>query len=106
MGDSQDGPEEHRGWHDSLMSGMHSVTMGSRGRLVIPSEVRKRAGLTEGQPLILIEFEGGVVVLTREQLKDRVRAQLRGESLVDDLLSDRRAAADADLDAGLDRVAE
>lgn len=88
------------------MSGMRSVTMGSRGRLVIPSEVRKRAGMTEDQPLILIELEGGIVVLTREQLKDRVRAQLRGESLVEELLSDRRAAADADLDAGVDRVAE
>ena len=44
------------------MSGTFSVTMGDRGRLVIPAELRERAGLREGSTLVLIETATGVVV--------------------------------------------
>lgn len=69
------------------------VTMGDRGRLVIPAELRERAGLAEGSALLLLEAADGVVLLTREQLKRRVRADLAGDDLVAELLADRRAAA-------------
>ena len=69
------------------------VTMGDRGRLVIPAELRERAGLEEGSSLLLFEAADGVVLLTREQLKRRVRADLAGDDLVAELLADRRAAA-------------
>lgn len=69
------------------------VTMGDRGRLVIPAELRERAGLDEGSALLLLEAADGVVLLTREQLKRRVRADLAGPDLVTQLLADRRAAA-------------
>ncbi len=69
------------------------VTMGDRGRLVIPAELRERAGLDEGSALLLLEAADGVVLLTREQLKRRVRADLAGTDLVAELLADRRAAA-------------
>lgn len=75
------------------MSGTHAVTMGDRGRLVVPAAVRDRAGWAEGQPLLLLETPTGVVLLTREQLKDRVRADLGGEDLVAALLADRRREA-------------
>lgn len=75
------------------MSGTYQVSMGDRGRLVIPAELRARAGLTEGTPLVLLETEGGVVVLSREQLKARVRADLEGLDLIGDLLAERRIAA-------------
>ncbi|HEY7857198.1 MAG TPA: AbrB/MazE/SpoVT family DNA-binding domain-containing protein [Candidatus Nanopelagicales bacterium] len=75
------------------MSGTYSVSMGDRGRLVIPAELRQRAGFDEGAPLTLIETSDGVVLLTREQLKARVAADLSGVDLVADLLSGRRTEA-------------
>ncbi len=78
------------------MDGTYSVTMGDRGRLVVPAEVRERAGLGEGTSLILLETPTGIVLLTREQLRARVRDELAGLDLVADLLADRRAAAAAE----------
>ncbi len=75
------------------MSGTYAVTMGDRGRLVVPSELRDRAGLVAGSPLVLIETDGGVLMLTREQAKARVRADLAGLDLVGELLAERRQAA-------------
>lgn len=71
------------------------VTMGERGRLVVPAELRHRAGLEQGVTLVLVETEGGLVVLTRDRLKELVRAQLAGDSLVDQLLAERRVAVAA-----------
>lgn len=67
--------------------------MGDRGRLVIPAELRARAGLIEGTPLVLLETAGGVVLLSRDQLKTRVRADLDGLDLVGELLAERRSTA-------------
>lgn len=78
------------------MSGTHTVTMGDRGRLVVPVEVRERAGLVEGTPLVLLESPAGIVLLTREQLRDRVREELAGLDLVTELLADRRRASAAE----------
>lgn len=75
------------------MDGTYQVTMGDRGRLVIPAEVRARWGLTEGTSLVLIPTPGGVVLLKREQLKSLVRADLAGLDLVTELLADRRGQA-------------
>lgn len=75
------------------MRGIHPVTMGDRGRVVIPAQVRERAGLTPGTPLILLDTPGGLVLLTRNQLRDRVRSDLAGLDLVNDLIVERRRAA-------------
>lgn len=75
------------------MSGTHTVTMGDRGRLVVPAELRERAGLVEGSTLILLETPAGIVLLTREQLRARVREELAGLDLVTELLADRRRAS-------------
>lgn len=80
-------------WYDYPMSGTHTVTVGDRGRLVVPAEVRDRLGLTEGTVLVLVEAPDGIVLLTREQLRVRVREELRGADLVTSLLEERRAAA-------------
>ncbi|HYN32748.1 MAG TPA: AbrB/MazE/SpoVT family DNA-binding domain-containing protein [Ilumatobacteraceae bacterium] len=76
------------------MSGTYSVVMGDRGRFVVPAQARARAGLAEGTPLVLLDTPGGLVVMTREQLRARVRDELSGLDLVGDLLADRRRAAD------------
>lgn len=82
------------------MSGSHATVMGDRGRLVVPSELRARAGLSPGTPVTLIESPDGIVLLTREQLKRMVRRDLAGVDLVSDLMAERRrAAADEDVAA-------
>jgi AbrB family looped-hinge helix DNA binding protein len=78
------------------MSGTYQVTMGDRGRLVVPAELRQRAGLDEGTSLTLIETPGGLVLLTRSQLRELVRADLAGLDLVGELLAQRRAEATAE----------
>lgn len=84
-------------WYDVVMNGSYVVTMGDRGRLVVPAELRERAGLTEGRQLVMLDTPTGLVLLTREQMKRRVRTDLQGLDLVTELLAERRrdAAADA-----------
>ena len=67
-----------------------------RGRLVIPASLRERAGLAEGTPLVLMETPQGLVLLTRSQLQELVRADLAGLDLVGELLAERRAEAAAE----------
>lgn len=69
--------------------------------MVFPAEVRERAGIAEGTVLIMLETPTGLVLLTREQLRDRVRADLigtdlAGTDLVTELLTERRANAEAE----------
>jgi AbrB family looped-hinge helix DNA binding protein len=79
------------------MSGSYPVVMGDRGRIVVPVELRERAGLREGTPLVIVETPHGLVLLTRAQLRDRVRRELQGLDLVGELLAERRrVAADED----------
>jgi len=67
--------------------------MGDRGRLVIPSEVRRRSSLEPGTVLVLIDSPDGLLLVTREQLSERVRNDLEGHNLVKDLSAERRQAA-------------
>ena len=80
------------------MSKNYRVVMGDQGRLVVPAEVRARHGLTEGSSLTPIDTREGLVLLTREHLHARVKAQLEGHDLVADLIADRRRAAAAEND--------
>ena len=61
--------------------------------MVIPAAARERAGLSPGTPLILLETPEGLVLMTRRQLRSRVREDLAGLDLVAELLADRRRAA-------------
>lgn len=76
------------------MSGTHTVVVGDRGRIVVPAEVRERAGLRKGTPLVLLDTPDGLVLLTREQLLVRVRSEFDGLDLVSELLTDRRRNAE------------
>jgi AbrB family looped-hinge helix DNA binding protein len=78
------------------MSGTYTVVVGNRGRIVVPAELRERAGLGEGTTLVLLETPEGLVLLTREQLAARVRGELAGLDLVGELLAERRAASAAE----------
>lgn len=76
-----------------MMSGTHTVLVGDRGRIVVPADVRERAGLNEGTKLVLLETPRGLVLLTTSQLRERVRDELEGLDLVTDLLAERRREA-------------
>jgi len=75
------------------MGGTYQVVMGDRGRLVIPAELRERLSLELGTPLVLIASDRGVLLATREQLKNLVRAELAGTDLVAELIAERRRVA-------------
>jgi bifunctional DNA-binding transcriptional regulator/antitoxin component of YhaV-PrlF toxin-antitoxin module len=64
--------------------------------MVVPAAVRERAGIAEGTVLVLLETDGGLVLLTRDQLRQRVRADFAGTDLVTELLAERRASAEAE----------
>lgn len=70
--------------------------MGDRGRLVVPSDVRDRAGLTEGTRLVLVEAPDGIVLMTQAQLRRRVSDELAGLDLVSELLAERRQASSSE----------
>lgn len=83
-------------WYDTCMSGTYPVVMGDRGRLVIPADLRARAKLAEGTPMVIVEAPDGLLLFTRRQLRERVRADLAGLDLVEELLAERRQAAASD----------
>jgi bifunctional DNA-binding transcriptional regulator/antitoxin component of YhaV-PrlF toxin-antitoxin module len=72
--------------------------MGDRGRLVLPAQTRRRLGLRQGTALTVFDSPSGVVLMTRDQLKARVRASLAGADPVGALLAERRAAASSEDD--------
>ncbi len=77
-----------------------TLVLGKQGRIVIPAEIRSALGLSPGDRLHL-HASGGRLVLERPEnavealrrLGDRVPAS---RSLVDELLSERAAAAAAE----------
>lgn len=69
--------------------------VGDRGRLVLPAQLRESQSWEQGTPLLFVETPRGVVVTTQRQALDLLREQLGGEdSLVDELLAERRRAAE------------
>jgi len=75
------------------MSGTYAVSMGDRGRVVIPAELRERMDLRPGSPLVLVETPDGVILASRSQVRELVQRRLKGPSLVEELLAERRAQA-------------
>jgi bifunctional DNA-binding transcriptional regulator/antitoxin component of YhaV-PrlF toxin-antitoxin module len=78
------------------MNRTHTVTLGAHGSVELPAELLERAELYPGTPLVLVETPTGLVLLTREQLRERMRRELEGLDLVGDLLTERRAASARD----------
>jgi len=59
-----------------------TIVVGSKGHLVLPSATRQRHALTEGTRLILFDSPCGLALLTRDELKRRVRGDFDGSALV------------------------
>ncbi len=77
------------------MSGTYSVTVGPKGRLVIPADLRRELGIVEGTRLAAMVEGDAVVLLPRSAVKARLRAMFAGvrSSMAQELIEERRAAA-------------
>lgn len=81
------------------MSGTQTVIVGNKGRIVVPSGIRRRRNWEEGTVLVAVETERGVILTERSRLEELVRQQLGGQDLVESLVTDRRAASRREGDA-------
>jgi AbrB family looped-hinge helix DNA binding protein len=75
------------------MGGTDRVTVGNKGRIVIPAPIRTRHAWGEGTVLVAVDGEDGVVLMERDRALRLVRAGLAGSDPVATLLRERRAEA-------------
>lgn len=85
-------------WYAELVSHNSYVTLGDRGRIVLPASVRSELGLKPGSRMLLTtEDDGSLRLRPYRAVADEARglfAELTaGGSLVDELLADRRDQA-------------
>ena len=72
--------------------------LGAQGRLVLPAHVREEAHLKQGDRLIVIVEDGGILLLTPMQAVKRVQAMARkwkrpGINESEELICERRREA-------------
>ena len=85
-----------RWWDNRLMSSISMITVGNKGRVVVPKRIRDLVGLEEGvRVAAFVDDLGRVVLETPEAVKARIRlrASLSEDSqgsAVDQLLEERR----------------
>lgn len=84
--------------HGQSDSHRGEITVNEQGRVTIPVQVRRAAGIAAGVPLVVYVEDGRVVIETRDQLADRIRRDVAATwtgdgSVVDELITDRRAEA-------------
>ncbi len=74
------------------------LRIGPQGRVVIPAALRRELNVEPGATLMAHVESNRLVLETREQILERLRAELRaavpeGRSMVDELIAERRAEA-------------
>lgn len=93
-------------WYDTSMAHTRhetleerfSVTVGARGRVVLPAALRERLGLREGDRLVLtLQADGTVKMVSLKEAVRRARGMFAhiapGRGLVDELIAERREEA-------------
>ena len=75
------------------------VSVNDQGRVTIPVQVRRAAGIEAGVPLVVYVEDGRVVIETREQPADRIRRDVAAAwtgtgSVVDELIAGAVAVCD------------
>jgi AbrB family looped-hinge helix DNA binding protein len=77
------------------MSDTSVVAVGPKGRVVIPAQIRRELHLEEGSELVALVEGGGVLLIPRSAVKQRLRSMFAGvkTSLADELQAERRAEA-------------
>ncbi|MFC4244056.1 AbrB/MazE/SpoVT family DNA-binding domain-containing protein [Gryllotalpicola reticulitermitis] len=78
------------------MSGTFSMTVGNKGRIVLPADVRARHDWAEGTTLIALETDDGIEILDRAHALKLVRAQFAETDVVSELIAERHAEAARD----------
>jgi AbrB family looped-hinge helix DNA binding protein len=79
------------------MAHIRSVTVSSKGQIVIPEEIRKELALKEGTKLVLVEKDGKVILQKeKEALKnfEKMLTEEEKERLALLLLSEKTLAKD------------
>ncbi len=77
----------------------YSLTLGDRGRLVLPAKLRKQLELEQGDRLLVtLEADGTVKLLSSKKVIENARGMFShlaepGRSAVDDFIAQRRAEA-------------
>jgi len=74
------------------------VNLGQNGRVVIPAPIRRALGIGPGDELVLTAGDGELRITTRKHAIARAQQVVRAhtdsdESLVDELIEERRAEA-------------
>ena len=72
------------------------VSVGPKGRVVIPSSIRRQLGLAEGSQLVALVEGEAVVLVPRSAIKNRLRSLFADVdvSMRQQLLDERRAEAE------------
>jgi bifunctional DNA-binding transcriptional regulator/antitoxin component of YhaV-PrlF toxin-antitoxin module len=74
----------------------HPISLGDRGRLVIPIDVRERHGWETGTPLVSIDTDAGLLVMSAKEGLAWLRSRIQGRDLVAELLAERVAEVAAE----------
>ena len=80
-------------WYSHDMSTTYAAAVGDRGRLVIPSALRRSQKWEQGTQLLMLDTPNGVITMTQKQAKQLIKNQIGAGSLVEELLAERRSAA-------------
>ena len=77
------------------MSDTSVVSVGPKGRIVIPAGIRRSLGIEEGSELVALVEGEAVVLVPRSAIKSRLRSIFAGVgvSMREELIADRRAEA-------------
>ena len=75
------------------MGDTQTISVGNKGRIVVPASARNRHSWREDTELIVVDKPEGVLLMTREEALRAVRNQLGDSSPVDALTSERREQA-------------
>ena len=78
------------------MDTSHAITVGEKGRVVLPAALRARHGWEPGARLVAVDTELGAVLVSAEDALRWLRARWEGRDLVGELLAERRREAEAD----------
>ncbi len=60
--------------NNRLLHMIETITVSSRGQIVIPERVRKELGIVEGMKLVLLEDKGGILLEKEEEFLKRINA--------------------------------
>ena len=82
-------------WHNRFMSVTDVVSVGPKGRVVIPAGIRRELGIEKGTELTALVEGEAVVLVPRSAIKSRLRSIFAGvgTSMRDELMAEREAEA-------------